>query len=114
MAELFVKGINGQMWVNHERVLISKKGVLPTLLFGKGKERIIELSHIQKVDFQSAGWSCNGFLHFTIKGTEEKITDMGKARKDENALVFNGENNLAAVKVRNFIEKIINNRKAAE
>lgn len=114
MAELFVKGINGQMWVNRERVRISKKGVLSTLLFGKGKERIIELSHIQKVDFKAAGWSCNGFLKFEIKGNEEKNVDMGKARKDENALAFNGENNLAAVKVRNFIEKIINNRKDAE
>jgi hypothetical protein len=114
MAELFVKGINGQMWVNSERVRISKKGVLSTLLFGKGKERIIELSHIQKVDFQSAGWSRNGFLQFKIEGNEENVTDIGKARKDENALIFNGENNLAAVKVRNFIEKIINNREKAE
>ena len=114
MAELFVKGINGQIWVNRERVLISKKGVLSTLLFGKGKEHIIELFNIQKVNFQSAGWSCNGFLQFQVKGSDEKNIDILKARKDENALVFNGENNLAAVKVHNFIEKIINSSKKAQ
>ena len=114
MAELFVKGINGQMWVNRERVLISKKGVLSTLLFGKGKEHVIKLSKIQKVNFQSAGWSCNGFLRFQVGGNDEKNIDILQARKDENTLVFNGENNLAAVKVRNFIEKIINNGKDTE
>jgi len=114
MAELFVKGINGQMWVNRERVLISKKGVLSTLLFGRGKERVIELHHIKSLDFKAAGWSCKGFLQFKIAGSDEKNTNIGKARKDEDALIFNGENNLAAVKVRDFIEKIINNRKNAE
>jgi len=114
MAELFLKGINGQMWVNRERVLISKKGVLPTLLFGKGKERIIELQHIQKVNFQSAGWSCNGFLQFQVEGSDEKNIDILKARKDENALVFNGANNAEALKVRDFIEKTINSRQKAQ
>lgn len=113
MAELFIKGINGQVWVNRERVLISKKGVLSTLLFGRGKERIIELNNVQEVNFQEAGWSCNGFLQFQSKDSEKKITDIIAARKDENTLVFNGANNTAAVKVRDFIEKVINNRKKA-
>ena len=111
MAELFIKGFNGQMWVNRERVLISKKGVLSTLIFGRGKERIIELDHVKRVIFQEAGWSCNGFLHFQSKDSEKTITDIIAARKDENTLVFNGANNTAAVKVRDFIEKVINNRK---
>ncbi len=110
MAELFVKGINGQMWVNRERVLISKKGVLSTLLFGKGKEHVIKLSKIQKVNFQSAGWSCNGFLQFQVEGNDEKNIDILQARKDENTLVFNGENNAEALKVLHFIEKTIKSR----
>lgn len=110
MSELFVKGINGQMWVNKERVLISKKGVLSTLLFGKGKEQIIELAYIKGVNFQEAGWSCNGFLQIQSENREKMITDIITARKDENTLVFNGANNLAAIKVRDFIEKSINNR----
>ena len=114
MADLFVKGINGQVWVNRERVLISKKGVLATLIFGRSKERIIEVRHLQSINFQEAGWSCNGYLQFQSNDNEEKVTDILNARKNENTIIFNGDNNSEAVKVLEFIEKVINNRKNVE
>ena len=102
-------GVNGQLYVYDNKVVIERRGVMGFLLQGKAGGKTIPISNIMSVQFQEASGFTNGFIQFGIMGGLEAKGGLLKAVDDENAVIFSADNNGIVREIRDFIEgKIIN------
>ncbi|NUH35275.1 DUF4429 domain-containing protein [Streptomyces samsunensis] len=88
---LNVVGYGGQIQFDGQYVTITRKGFLARATRGKGEKRL-HVSQISAVQWKPAGWAVNGYIQFTIPGSNEVRSRVGRqtvdAAKDENSVVF--------------------------
>lgn len=82
------KGVNGQLYVYGDKIVISRKGFLGTLGHGFAGNKEILISQISSVQYKNAG-AVNGFIQFAFLGGTEAKGGVFNAAQDENAIVFN-------------------------
>ena len=103
-ADLFAKGINGQIGVEGEWLTIHRRG-FGRLGHSKGDRRI-PLRGITAVQMRPAGLT-SGFLRVSVPGTPEHRGGLKNAEKDENAVMFRRSQQPGFEAVRDAIEKHI-------
>ncbi|MCP1289824.1 DUF4429 domain-containing protein [Chromobacterium sp. S0633] len=81
-------GINGQLELSGDLLLIKREGILAkAAFFGKG-EKAVKVDALSSVEFKQAGWLSRGFIHFVFPGSKTLGGNVDAASKNENAVIF--------------------------
>lgn len=105
----FLKGVNGQLEVFEDRVVITRKGYLGFMTQGLAGEKTIPIRAIQSVQFRPGGGFANGFIQFTVMGGRERQGGVFAATHDENTIIVREYENDVAECIRDYIEECILN-----
>jgi hypothetical protein len=85
-----VKGYNGQVIFDGNSLTITRKG-LGRITVGKGQIRI-PISSVTAVRWKPAGPLVNGYIHFTMMGSNDRRSTFGRQTMnvghDENSVIF--------------------------
>lgn len=103
-------GVNGQIRVYEDRIVISRSGFLGYASQGLAGQKTIPMDSIMSVQFRAATSLVNGFIQFGILGGRESRGGVVNAVDDENSVMFRESSNNEARKVKDYIESIILNR----
>lgn len=107
-ALYYVKGVNGQISVFEDRVVITRQGFLGFASQGLAGEKTIPISAIQSVQFKEGGMLTNGFIQFAVMGGREKQGGVFAATQDENTVMLKiGEQSNTGKKIKEYIESRI-------
>ena len=75
-------GVNGQLELYADKIIIKRKGVLSKLTQGFTKgDKTIYIKQISGIDFKLGGNVVNGFIQFTLPGGNEKKVGLFKLLK---------------------------------
>lgn len=84
------KGVNGQLVVYADRVVLARRGVGAFMSQGIGKgDKEIALSSLSAMQWRNAGLATLGYIVFTFMGASDRRGGIIDAQKDENAVTFN-------------------------
>lgn len=92
-----IDGVNGQLYLYANRVVIKRKGVLAKMTQGffKGEKEIF-LDQISGVQIKRGNLITNGYMQFTLAGGNENTKGILDATQDENTVMFSkGQNDRA-------------------
>ena len=105
-ALYFVKGVNGQLEVFEDKVVITRKGAMSFSTHGLAGGKTIPMSAIQSVQFKPGGGMTNGFIQFAVMGGRESQGGLLAATRDENTVVLRmGEQTVKGEEIRDYVEK---------
>lgn len=81
------KGVNGQLTVMPDRIIISRKGMLGFMTQGLKGDKEIPLANITAIQMKQPGLT-RGYIQFSIHGGIENRGGVFDATKDENTVMF--------------------------
>ncbi|MCD8290842.1 MAG: SHOCT domain-containing protein [Prevotella sp.] len=111
----YVKGVNGQLTVYDDKVVIERKGFLAFGTHGLAGAKTIPIASIQSVQFKAGGAMVNGFIQFGVLGGIEGKGGVFKATEDENTVMLRmGEQSDIGEKIKNYIEQCILERSKSQ
>lgn len=102
-----LKGVNGQLTVYDDKVVIERKGALGFLTQGLAGAKTIPMATIQSVQFKKGGAMVNGYLQFGVLGGREKQGGAFNAAGDENTVMLAAKYNETAQAIKDFVENEI-------
>lgn len=103
-SKYFLKGINGQITIEENFIVIDRKGFTGFVGHGlKGAKRI-PISSIRAIQLKRAGLFFNGYIQLTLPGGNENTGGIFKATQDENTVMFKIQDNDMAEDIKNYIE----------
>jgi hypothetical protein len=107
MSELvsMALGMNGQIEVYEDRVIIKRKGFSAFISQGLKGDKNIPMSSINSVQFKEANWLTNGYLQLGLTGGSEAKGGIVEAVNDENTVLFRKKSMIFFNTVRMDIEK---------
>jgi len=110
-ARLFyLKGVNGQLEVYDDKVIISRKGVMGFISQGLAGDKTIPMHAIQSIQFKEGNVLTNGFIQFAVLGGRERQGGVFTATQDENTIMLKmGEQSRIGAQIKEHIEKRISN-----
>lgn len=103
-----LNGINGQLEVYDNRIIIKRKGVLSKLAQGffKGDKEIL-ISKISAIQVKLGTTLTNGYIQFTLSGANENTKGILSATTDENTVMFDKKHNDEVIKIKECIYTLI-------
>ncbi len=87
MSEFSANGVNGQLQILGDKIIITRKGLLSKMTFGSSTKEIL-LKNITAIQMKDAGFT-NGYIQFAYNGSMESKGRSFSAAQDENSIVFN-------------------------
>lgn len=102
-----LSGLNGQLYLYDDKVIIKKKGKIAKLIqryFNGG--RSFYLTEISSIQVREATTLINGYIQFTLMDGYENKEWIMKSTKNENSLIFSKKNNELVAKIKLKIEEI--------
>lgn len=102
-----LKGVNGQLYVYEDRIVIERKGAFGFLTQGFSGSKTIPMTAIQTVQFKEGNAFINGFIQFGIMGGHEKQGGAFNAAQDENSVMLKASSNELGKDIKDYIENII-------
>ena len=108
--KFYLKGVNGQLTIYEDRVIIERGGVLGFLTQGLAGAKTIPMDSIMSVQFKEGNMWTNGFIQFGIMGGKEARGGVFNATQDENTVMIKAATNDNAREIKDYIEGIILNR----
>lgn len=81
-------GVNGQLALEGEMLMIRRNGILAKAAFFGGGEKAVKVSALASVEFKKPSWLSRGFIHFVFSGTKVLEGNVSAASKNENAVIF--------------------------
>lgn len=109
-----LKGVNGQLELYADKVVIGRKGVLAFISQGIKGDTTIPLDSITGVQLRPAGGLLNGYIQFTLPGGVESRGGINAATRDANTVLFRKASNSDAAAIKSYIEDWKSNRPASE
>lgn len=85
---LDVKGVNGQIQLYNDHIVISRKGALGFLTQGHKGRKSVFIRQISSVQFKDPGLASNGYIQFAFLGGQETKGGLFNATRDENSVMF--------------------------
>ncbi len=102
-----LKGVNGQLELYEDKVIIKRKGALAKITQGFTKgDKTIYIRQITGIDFKPGGNLVNGYIQFTVPGGNEKGKGAFEAVQDENSVMFKKKDNDIAIKIKEKVEEL--------
>lgn len=108
--KFYLKGVNGQLTIYEDRVIIERGGALGFLTQGLAGAKTIPMDSIMSVQFKEGNMWINGFIQFGIMGGKEARGGVFNATQDENTVMIKAATNDNAREIKDYIEGIILNR----
>ena len=108
--KFYLKGVNGQISVYEEKVIIERGGVLGFMSQGLAGAKTIPMDSIVSVQFKEGNMFTNGFIQFGILGGRESQGGAFGATQDENSVMIKASTNNEARQIKDYIESIVLNR----
>ncbi|HYF83339.1 MAG TPA: DUF4429 domain-containing protein [Clostridia bacterium] len=106
-ALMELKGINGQLELYEDKIVMKRKGALSKLTQGFFKgDKSIYLSQISEIQVKPGTWATNGYIQFTLSGGNENTKGIFDATKDENAVIFSKKDNDLVSRIKDKIEEL--------
>ncbi len=102
-----VEGINGQIRLTQNRVIISRKGAKAFVTQGLKGDKEIPISRITAIQFKPADNLINGYLQFSIQGGWESKGGVFAATQDENTVMFSVFQQPTFEEVKRYIDSFI-------
>ena len=109
MSELLfeLKGVNGQLELFADRILIKRKGMLSKLTQGFFKgDKTIYIDQITGIQVKPGTMLTNGYIQFTLPGGIESKKGIFDATKDENTVMFAKKYNDLVEKIKTKVEEL--------
>jgi hypothetical protein len=85
---LEAKGVNGQIRLFGDHIVILRKGVMGFLSQGHKGEKSVFIHQISSVQFKDPGLATSGYIQFAFLGGQETKGGLFNATKDENSVMF--------------------------
>ncbi len=104
---LSASGINGQMSVDENFVVIARKGINAKLTQGLKGDKRIPMSSVTSVQFKEASALMGGYIQIGILGGIESNSGIIGAQYDENSVNFRKSQESEFRAIREFIENQI-------
>lgn len=83
-------GVNGQLAVYPDRVILARKGLNAFMSQGLGRgDKEISLRALSAVQWRNAGLATLGYIQFTFMGASDLRGGILAAQQDENSVTFN-------------------------
>lgn len=83
-----VSGIDGQLTLFEDRIVISREGIQAKINHGLKGDKEIFLTSITSVQFKKAGIITNGYIQFGVLGGRESRGGLMRAASDEITVTF--------------------------
>ena len=100
-------GVNGQIELYEDKVIIKRKGALSKMTQGFFKgDKTIYLSQISGIQLKPGSMMTNGYIQFTLSGGNESTKGIMNATKDENTVMFKKKDNELVNKIKDEIERL--------
>ncbi|MFD0825809.1 DUF4429 domain-containing protein [Neobacillus sp. M.A.Huq-85] len=84
-----VTGVNGQLELKENKIVIKRKGMLAKMSQGLKGDKEILIKQISSIQFKNAGTFTNGYIQFAFSGGKETKGGLVDATQDENTVMFN-------------------------
>ncbi len=97
-------GVNGQLYVDNDNVVIERKGVLGFLTQGLKGRKEIPFSSIKAVQVKEGNLVTNGYIQLSIVGGVENRRGLFDAAKDENTVMYVKQYNQLVAEIKDFIQ----------
>ncbi|WP_143750786.1 DUF4429 domain-containing protein [Clostridium merdae] len=108
-AILVLNGVNGQLEVYSNKVVIRRKGFLAKMTQGFNKgDKEIYLNQISGIQVKNGGNITNGYIQFSLAGGVENTNGLKEAINDENTVVFKKIDNETVAQIKDKIEALRN------
>ncbi|BAU27591.1 uncharacterized protein DUF4429 [Aneurinibacillus soli] len=98
-------GVNGQIEVTQNKVIIKRKGMLAKMTQGLKGDKEILIKQITSIQFKAPGTFTNGYMQFAFSGGSENKGGLFDATKDENTVMFNKKQQPDFEKIKALIEE---------
>jgi hypothetical protein len=105
-----VEGVNGQIRLTQNRIIISRKGVNAFLSQGLKGDKEIPLSRITAIQFKPVDGFTNGYLQFSIQGGLESTGGLFAATSDENSVMFSELQQPLFEEVKRYIDSVMDGK----
>lgn len=106
MKELFLKGVNGQLYVFNDHIEIHRKGFVAHTTHMNTKYTTINFSDIASIKYRAGTPLLSGYLFFRKKGYQ-KNCHLLAAATDDNCIIFRFWDNNIAKQIKNELQKKI-------
>lgn len=102
-----LKGVNGQIELYADKIIIKRKGALSKMTQGFFKgDKTIYIKQITGMQVKQGGNFTNGYIQFTVPGGIENKKGITSATKDENTVMFAKKDNALVESIKEKIEEI--------
>ena len=108
--KFYLKGVNGQLTIYENKVIIERGGALGFLTQGLAGAKTIPMDSIMSIQFKEGNMWTNGFIQFGIMGGQEAHGGGLNATQDENTVMIKAATNDDARAIKDYVEGIILNR----
>jgi hypothetical protein len=110
MSILFrLDGVNGQLELYPDKLIIKRKGVLAKVTQGFFKgDKTIYLRQISSIQVKPGTAFTNGYIQFTLAGGNENTKGLFNATQDENTVMFAKKHNQLVEQIKAKIEELQN------
>ncbi len=106
-----LKGVNGQLEVYPDKIIIKRKGFLAKTSQGFFKgDKTIYLNQISGIQIKPGASLTNGYIQFTLPGGRESKKGLSEATRDENTILFTKKNNELVSSIKAYIEEMLSKR----
>jgi len=114
MSELLyeLKGINGQLELYEDKIIIKRKGALSKMTQGFFKgDKTIYINQITGIQVKPGTLWTNGYIQITVPGGIESKKGLLDAIQDENSVMFTGKNNELVNQIKSKIEELMSRQR---
>ncbi len=115
MSELFyeLKGINGQLELYEDKIIIRRKGALAKMTQGFFKgDKTIYINQITGIQVKPGTLWTNGYIQITVPGgIESKKGLLDDATLDENTVAFTSKDNELVNQIKSKIEELMSQQR---
>ena len=102
-----LKGVNGQLELHEDKVVIKREGLRAKLTQGLFKgDKTIYLNQISGIQVKAASTLVNGYIQFSLSGGNEGTRGIFQAGQDENSVMFDKKNNEIVTEIKSKIEEL--------
>ncbi|MCT7958429.1 DUF4429 domain-containing protein [Laspinema palackyanum] len=102
-----IAGVGESLRLTRTRVIITPKGLMGFASKGLKGSKEIPISRITAIQFKPAGGLFNGYIQFSLMGSNEAKGGLLEASKDENTVMFTSDQQPNFYEAKQYIDSVI-------
>ncbi|OAB30205.1 hypothetical protein PMSD_20685 [Paenibacillus macquariensis subsp. defensor] len=102
-----LNGVNGQLELYNDKVIIKRKGALAKMIQGFFKgDKTIYIKQISGIQIKLGGTITNGYIQFTLSGSNESTKGIFNASQEENTVMYSKDSNKQVERMKVTLEEL--------